>query len=439
MKTFQNSYEFSEIITNLKNKKFSDALKKIEVASKIYPKENTIFKLYAIIYFNLNEWAKAIKYYEKILIFEKEKYKIYTNIGVSYFKLGKINQSILAFKDSIKNNPNFSLAYNNLGISYLELGMYEKARKEFISALKLNNDDYQAQISLINTFNLNKPKINDEHPLVKINDKIEKLAQNKDTNTKFESWNIKELLEKSNELIKKYKRNLFLNETQIFRKNSVNLNCGRHFKVFNEFNVIPKYCFSCYKVQINLKTVVDLIKLFFIFDKIKLKKNNTRKCMVEIRNKIKGNYKGYIYCEGINEAEEIKKIISKIIINKNIEIDNITIKHGCSEFYLSYPSFEEINDNSSEKIKYDRKWSTFEKIIDSREPKRIKADKKIWSQSLEGINLSDILILNNWILYSQIIGDQSYKKIYDNKIENNFLNKFLENQIEFRKKELKTY
>ncbi len=437
MEKFQNSREFNEIITDLKNKKFSEALKKIKPASVNYPNENIILKLYAIIYFNLKEWENAIKYYEKILIFEKELFKIFTNIGVSYFKLGKINQSIDAFKNSIKNNPNFGLAHNNLGISYLELGMYEKAIYQFVSALKLNDEDYQAQTNLINTFNLNKPKINDEHPLLDINDKIEKLTQNEKYNTKFENKNIKELLEKSNELIKKYKNNLFLNETQIFRKNSINLNCGRHFKVFNEFNVIPKFCFGCYKVQINLKTVVDLIKLFLIFDKIKLGKNNTRKCIVEIRNKIKGNYKGYIYCNGITEAAETKKIISKIITKENIDINNISLKHGCSEFYVSYPSFEEISYDGNEKIKYDRKWNTFEKIIDSREPKRIEADKKIWGKSIEGINLSDILILNNWISYSQIIGDESYKKVYDKKIENKFLNKFLENQLEFRRKEFK--
>ena len=437
MEKFQNSIEFNEIITDLKNKNFSEALKKIKPASVNYPNENIILKLYAIIYFNLNEWENAIKYYKKILNFEKELYKIFTNIGVSYFKLGKINQSINAFKNSIKNNPNFGLAYNNLGISYLELGMYEKALDQFVAALKLNDNDYQAQTNLINTFNLNKPKVNDEHPLIEINDKIERLTQNKKFNIKLENKNIKELIEKSNELIKKYKNNLFLNETQIFRKNSVNLNCGRHFKVFNEFNVIPKYCFSCYKVQINLETVVDLIKLFLIFDKIKLRKNNTRKCIVEVRNKIKGNYKGYIYCDGITEATELKKIISKIITNENININNISLKHGCSEFYVSYPSFEKINYNGNEKFKYDQKWDTFEKIIDSREPKRIKADKKIWSKSIEGINLSDILILNNWISYSQIIGDESYKKVYNNKIENNFLKKFLENQLEFRKKQLK--
>ena len=438
MEKFQNSIEFNEIITNLKNKNFLEALKKIKPASVNYPNENIILKLYAIIYFNLNQWENAIKYYKKILNFEKETYKIFTNIGVSYFKLGKINQSIDAFKNSIKNNPNFGLAHNNLGISYLELGMYEKALDQFITALKLNDNDYQAQTNLINTFNLNKPKVNDEHPLIEINDKIEKLTQNKKFNTKFENKNIKELIEKSNELIKKYKNNLFLNETQIFRKNSVNLNCGRHFKVFNEFNIIPKYCFSCYKVQINLETVVDLIKLFLIFDKKKLKKNNTRKCIVEVRNKIKGNYKGYIYCDGITEATELKKIISKIITNENIDINNISLKHGCSEFYVSYPSFEEINYNGNEKFKYDQKWDTFEKIIDSREPKRIKADKKIWGKSIEGINLSDILILNNWISYSQIIGDESYKKVYNKKIENNFLKKFLENQLEFRKKQLKS-
>ena len=438
MEKFQNSIEFNEIITNLKNKNFLEALKKIKPASVNYPNENIILKLYAIIYFNLNQWENAIKYYKKILNFEKETYKIFTNIGVSYFKLGKINQSIDAFKNSIKNNPNFGLAHNNLGISYLELGMYEKALDQFITALKLNDNDYQAQTNLINTFNLNKPKVNDEHPLIEINDKIEKLTQNKKFNTKFENKNIKELIEKSNELIKKYKNNLFLNETQIFRKNSVNLNCGRHFKVFNEFNIIPKYCFSCYKVQINLETVVDLIKLFLIFDKIKLRKNNTRKCIVEVRNKIKGNYKGYIYCDGITEATELKKIISKIITNENIDINNISLKHGCSEFYVSYPSFEEINYNGNEKFKYDQKWDTFEKIIDSREPKRIKADKKIWGKSVVGINLSDILILNNWISYSQIIGDESYKKVYNKKIENNFLKKFLENQLEFRKKQLKS-
>ncbi len=437
MNKFQNSKEFNEIIKNLNDKNFSKAIEKIDSISKKYKNENIILKLYAVTYFNLMEWEKAIKYFKKNLTFEQAKYKIHTNIGVSYFKLGKINQSIKAFKNSIKENPNFGLAYNNLGISYLELGMFDKAVDQFISALKLNDSDDVAKTKLINTFNLIRPKADDKHQLIKINNKINNLVKENDINCGYNNNYIKILLEKSNQLINGYMKNLCLNETQIFRKNSENLNCGRHFKIFNEFNVIPKYCFGCYKIQINLKTVVDLIKLFFIFNKIKLKRNNIRKCIIENRNKIQGNYKGYIYCKEIAEAEKIKKMINEMITQEDIGLDNITLKHGCSEFYESYPEFKKINPNGEREMEYDNEWKSFEEIIDSREPKRIETDKKIWSKSIEGINLSDILIINNWISYAQIIGDESYKKVYEKKIENAFVNKFLKNQLEFRKKELK--
>tara|TARA_B100000003_G_scaffold190135_1_gene187970 strand:- start:508 stop:1827 length:1320 start_codon:yes stop_codon:yes gene_type:complete len=438
MTKIHDSIEYQEIIKNLNNKNYLKALRGLKLISKNYSDENTILKLFAIIYFNLMEWENAIKYYKKILLFEKDKYKIYINIGVSYFKLGKINKSIDAFKNSIKDNPNIGLTYNNLGISYLEIGMFEKARIQFIYALKLNNNDFQAQSNLINTFNFKKPKDDNQHPLVKINNKINNLIKDNKINSEFNNNYVKILLEKSNEFIKEYKENLFLKETQIFRKNSENLNCGRHFKVFNEFNVIPKYCFGCYKIQINLKTVVDLIKLFLIFNKIKLKKNNIRKCIVELRDKIYGNYKGYIYCKGISEAESVKKEIHNMILKENININEITLKHGCSEFYDSYPKFKKINFKGAQEMQYDDDWESFEKIIDSREPQRIETDKKIWSKSLEDINLSDILIINNWISYAQITGDESYKNIYDKKINNNFVEDFLKDQLEFRQKSFKS-
>ena len=130
-------------------------------------------------------------------------------------------------------------------------------------------------------------------------------------------------------------------------------------------------------------------------------------------------------------------MIKEIIYQEDIGIDNIALKHGCSEFYKSYPQFKEINPNSEKEMQYDNEWKSFEEIIDSREPKRNRADKKTLSKSIGGLNLSDILIINNWISYAQIIGDESYKKVYDKKIENTFVNKFLKDQLEFRKKELK--
>ena len=141
------------------------------------------------------EWEKAIEYF-KSLNFEQAKYKIYTNIGVSYFKLGKINQSIEAFKNSIEENLSFGLAYNNLWVSYLELGMFDKAVDQFISALKLNDSDDNAKTKLINTFNLIKPKANDGHQLIEINNKINNLVKDNDINSGYHNNYIKILLEK---------------------------------------------------------------------------------------------------------------------------------------------------------------------------------------------------------------------------------------------------
>ena len=360
----------------------------------------------------------------------------YVNNGVALFKLGKINDSIQSFKNAIKENPNSNLAHNNLGISYLELGIYSKALKHFLIAIKINENDLGTIMNLINVLTLYKSSKKDEHPLIYIDHVIgQSLMNYKDENLYFEE-NLTNLLIKSNDHIKKYNKNLYSNETQLFRKNSKNLNCNRHFKVFNEYNIIPKYCFSCYKVQINLSNVVDLIKLFLVFNNLYLKNNNIRKCIVEMRQNIKGNYKGYIYCESISEAQDIIRKLDQKIKEANINNFNLNIKHGCSEYYKSYPAFEEISNDEDKEFKYFSNWAEKEKLIDLREPGRLKKDQKILGETLKGIHLSDILIINNWISYADATGDYSYKKIYNSFVNSGSMKKYLENQINFRKENL---
>ena len=145
------------------------------------------------------------------------------------------------------------------------------------------------------------------------------------------------------------------------------MNCKRHFKVFNKFNIIPKFCFSCYKVQVNLKNVIDLIKLYFVFDKINLQNNNTRKCAIELRDKIKGNYKGYIYCRELIEAKEIKEKLNKILVNENFDKFKIELKHGCTEYYNSFPKFKKINLDGEQEFNYNKNWYKMENTIDQLE------------------------------------------------------------------------
>ena len=138
-------------------------------------------------------------------------------------------------------------------------------------ALILNEKNYSAKNNLINLFLVVKIESANEHSLIKINNKIKNINNKITNNDSIKLENIKNLLKISDNIIKTYEKEFNYNETQIYRKNSIDLNCKRHFMVFNEFNIIPKYCFACYKIQIILRNVVDLIRLFFIFDKFRKK------------------------------------------------------------------------------------------------------------------------------------------------------------------------
>ena len=64
--------------------------------------------------------------------------------------------------------------------------------------------------------------------------------------------------------------------------------------MFEQFNVIPKYCFNFYKVLVEPRTVMELFKLMTVIERLDLPNHNTRKCTVENRNEVSNTYKGLI-------------------------------------------------------------------------------------------------------------------------------------------------
>ncbi len=436
MSDITTSKEFKDIVTNLNTKQFDKALDKLNRLSIIYPNNYFIVKLFASIYLKKSEWNNAIKYYEKLLVFNKEKFKIYNNLGLIFFKLGKINKSIDNFKKSTYNFPNI-MAYNNLGVAYNEIGKYSDAIENHLIALKLDKNNYQAKKNLINLLTFYRPNNFEKNSIVKLNQKIFEFYKEIQTENLNNPKEIKKIFSSNKDIIKIFGNDFFLDETEIFRRNSKNLNCKRHFKVFNKFKIIPKFCFSCYKVQITLFNVIDLIKLYFIFNNLSLKQNNIRKCMVEMRNNIKGNYKGYIYCEGLDEAKNVSDSVNEIVKKTYTQKFKIEIKHGCSEFYESYPAFKNINFKGNQDMEYESEWKKKENIIDKGIPIREDKDKKVLGITIKGINLSDILIIKNWLVFAKIINDESYKLIYNDEIGTNFIENILKPQLDFRKNELK--
>ena len=414
------------------NKEFDKAISLVNNSNTTKIERNLKFRLLASIYFKKKDWENAIKYYEKVLPNSKDKFGIYNNIGISYFNLGELKKSVVFYLKSIENNQNFDVAHENLAITYKNLDDYESAIKSFVMAFEINKNNKNARNQILYLLNYVKIKNKTINPIIECDFKINELLKN----LNFESINsekfLKNLFFKIEEIIDTYKSDFFLDETQIYRRNKENLNCSRHFKVFNRFKIIPKYCFNCYKIQIDLKNIVDLVKLNFLFNILKLEKNNIRKCIVEIRPNVPVNYKGYIYCESLDESQEILKNISNDLKKINFDKIKIITKHGCSEFYEVYPKFKDINYDGKQQMSYDVSWQKKEEIID-KEINNLNSNEFLKKNTLKSINLYDVLIMKNWFAYAKIIEDKSLDKIYNGKLNLENLNPYLKDQLNFRK------
>ncbi len=185
--------------------------------------------------------------------------------------------------------------------------------------------------------------------------------------------------------------------------------CKRDMAVFRQFNVIPKYCFDCYKVLIEPRTVVELFKLMVFFEKLDLPNDNTRKCMAEARAQVSGTYKGYIYCRGIEEAEKIVNMIQKPIADEISKKIPIAVKRGCSEYSLVYPEYAQI-EKSTTMMKYKEEWQIYENMVDEKfiiDAQLSESD----THNHSSYTLDEYVTMFYWLQYAATISDMSYLEI----------------------------
>jgi tetratricopeptide (TPR) repeat protein len=401
-------------------KKYAESLKIINNLIKLNEENFELLNLKAFIYFNLQEFRNSTQFYSEALNFKKNDFSVLFFRSISYVQLANYEAAIVDMKLANKVKPNTPEVFYNIGWIYANIGKNNKSIEYFAKALTLNENYTLAKENLITTLSQTESVNYENSLLIKTHKEINKLSFSYNQIDKIDEKNIKNLFLKSNELLIKSLPKIKFSETQIYRRSDYHLGCMRHFKLFNDHKIIPKYCFSCFKVQINLKNVLDLVKLHILFDNIHLDKKNIRKCMIELRPQINGNYKGFIYCNSLDEAKNIQSKLNKLLpinIDKNT---SASVKRGCSEFGIEYPKYKNLDKDI---MTYNEEWINFEKLIDHKYPNLKFYNKK--QLPIKGISLSDILIIRNWLYFAKMIGDESYKKIsnYD------FSNKFLSDKI----------
>ena len=421
---------FVPVLNCLKLKKYDQALTLLDQLLKEKQDPDHINKIKAKIYLNKKDWNNCLLHYEKISD-SKKSFEDSNNKGVALFKLGRFSEAIVNFNDTIKLNKLYVPAYTNLSKTHKLLSNFELSIKYAINALALAPDNYNIQNSLFDILNYYSPK-NKKNLILSINEQILKLNKTININS-VKNSSISEILNKSQIILNENQKNLHFPETQILRKNKTNLNCQRHLEIFNKYKIIPNFCFGCYKVQITLDNVVNLIKLYFYFNDLSLEKNNIRKCMIEIRENVKGDYKGYIYTSSIDEAKNIMEIVNKGLLSQNINFNKIEIKHGCTEYYDKYESYKNIHDDVKSKI-YKDEWNKIEKEFDKDNLIYENESEKVYTSTINKYNLTDFLIIKNWFSYANLIGDKSYMEIFDFEINTNYLSETQINKIISRKK-----
>ncbi len=344
------------------------------------------------------------------------------NLGSILNDLGELAEAELSTRKAIELNPDYAEAYSILGNILSSLGNLKAAELSQLKAIKHDPDNQTIKSNLLNLLTIYEAKNINTNPLYKINKEFKDLSLRKQDNYLITDGEAIQIYKDGLEIYKKYNLDLETYLSQVYKCNEINLNCKRHMLIFNQKKIIPEFCFGCYKVQVEVDSIIELIKLFLVFNSLELKNYNTRKCMIELRPNVSGFYKGLIYCLGLNEALEISKNLDTQI-QTNIRIDLISkVKRGCSEYPLEFPQYKEINISGDQPMNYNENWRSIEKEIDR--------GNKNWgksTKSLEGFNLNNFLIMRNWIAYAQKIGDQSVNKITNEQIKGpkiiNYLNR----------------
>ncbi|XXK35465.1 tetratricopeptide repeat protein [Rhodobacteraceae bacterium nBUS_22] len=359
------------------------------------------------IYRALEDYEKAINFYKTAITLEPKFTEAYNNLGNTLGDIGKYEEAVSILSTGVQIDPNNAEIHNNLANIFKNQGKLTAAIKSYERAIDLNPNRADFALNLTNILTIVESPIFTQNIISQCNERIQNLNYNFQQLLN-DDQSLKKFLDEIYSILDFFKIDFDTSDSQIFRRNETNFNCSRHMGIFDKHKVIPKFCFSCFKVQISVNYLLDLVKIYLIFDKIKLKYNNTRKCMIEMRPNVDGFFKGLIYCNSLDEAEIICSSLNRSLPNNLSQNYKATVKRGCSEYPIEYPKFK-IPTEAESGMMYDESWLKIEEEFDIG---NLKGDNVKQFETLPGLFLNDFIILENWGKYAKGLGDESLEAKY---------------------------
>lgn len=366
-------------------------------------------------YAKQNMLEKATACFQKALQLNTDYFQAYMSLGDILFIQVRQDEAIDCYRKALSINPSSSIGHYNLARAYFDKKLLDEALQSFQTAAKNAPGNSRFYAFLIEILNQYVPNSETECPYVKVQKSLQQINTEYVNTRMISDETVRQLYQQCRSTIALHQLDINTDKNQLFRGTNNNPYCHRHLMVFNKYNIIPEYCFECYKVTLEPRTVMELFKLLLVFDKLKLPNDNLRKCIVEVRPEMSGTYKGFIYCRSLDEGKDVLKIVEPIVSETIYKGIPIFVKRGCSEFSIAYPAYGQITENKIQQMTYDEEWRKHEAYVDenlvTHEDVVLDDFSRDHSLNHSGFTLLDALVMTNWLAYAETIGDKTYLDI----------------------------
>ena len=335
----------------------------------------------------------------------------YSNLGVTLQEQGQLDEAIASFNKALSLKPDYAEAYYNMGNAFQDQGKLEEAIASYEKALTLKPNYAEAYNNIIELLKLYSNVSSSMRGLIDID------RQSKEFGAKLlvssTDQEIGAIVSETLGFINRAEFKFKTLESQLYKRNAVDLNCSRHMKIFDQKSIIPEFCFGCFKIQVEVNDLFSLIKLTKLFYDLNFETDLTRKTMIEMRPEIPGFYKGLFYCRGLKQARNVKETLDADL-NFTFGGQIVSqIKRGCSEYPLKFPDYGKIKNDREVEMDFPIDWKLEEDQFD--QDTLIKPKENLIPSRSE-FCLSDFYIIQKWIDYSKGLNDPSSEWFEDQPI-----------------------
>lgn len=153
---FSNSEEKKSQLETLKNVKgfslyalgrYEDALRAFESARKLSENGTVACSGEGLIFSRLEEWGKAVKAFDKVLVFDPENTQVSVMKAFAHIRLGEFEKAI-SILDTLSIDNKSDISFCLLGFACSKLEDFKKSLEAYRSAIKLNPKNVYARNGL---------------------------------------------------------------------------------------------------------------------------------------------------------------------------------------------------------------------------------------------------------------------------------------------------